>query len=585
MKIKTKLTLWVGLLFAMIALLTVLSAININKLSGDANNILADNYNTIDYCRQMLIALNKDIATPEGHEIFAENLQKQRATITEVGERQLTDKIAADFNRLVQSPEDSALWQIVHKDITDIMLLNMQAIQRKSQITGKTAHDAIWWISGAGTLCFLIAFTLLINLPSSIANPIRELTASIKQIAAKNYSERVHFESHNEFGELATSFNTMAEKLEEYAGSNLARLLMEKKRIETLINKMRDPVIGLDEKGMILFTNDKALKIIGVNKTDLIGKSIVEVAKHNDLIRLLIRDIDQTQQSDNNEKEQPIKIYADDKESYFEKEVIDINIIPTGEKVSQRIGHVIILKNVTPFKEMDFAKTNFIATISHELKTPISSIKMSIQLLENAKTGKLNDDQIQLLESIKEDSHRLLKITGELLDMSQVETGNIQLNVQPCDPTVILQYAIDTTKTQADQKNIHFTVEAAESIPKINMDSEKTAWVLTNFLTNAIRYSPENSDIIISLKRKDQCIRYEVKDFGKGIEPKYQGKVFDRYFQVPGSPKSGTGLGLAISKDFIEAQGGRIGVEGEFGSGSTFFFSFPIKPTRANNSV
>lgn len=132
-----------------------------------------------------------------------------------------------------------------------------------------------------------------------------------------------------------------------------------------------------------------------------------------------------------NLKKEPVKIYADNKESYFEKEIIPIKIIPTGEKEEKLIGNVILLQNITPYKELDFAKTNFIATVSHELKTPISSIKMSLQLLENKQVGELNEEQKSLVESIKDDAQRLLKITSELLNMTQVESGTIQMSVLP----------------------------------------------------------------------------------------------------------------------------------------------------------
>jgi PAS domain S-box-containing protein len=573
MRIKTKLTLGVGLFFLMIILLTVVSTWYINALKRDTNNILVANYNTLEYARNMILALDEMTGDPGAIAKFETNLEKQQGNETEPGEKEVTDQVASHFEQLKANADSSALRSLIRSDISQLMLLNMQAIEHKSQVASQTAETATLWIGVVGTLCFLIAFVLLINLPGNIANPIRELTGSIREISEQHYHQRVHFESHGEFGELAKSFNMMAEKLEEYAGSNLAQLLMEKKRIEMLINNMHDPVIGLDESGKVLFANEEMLKITGLRKEELIGEEAQHVAITNDLIRMLIRDMNERQSNDR--KRPPLKIYADKKESYFEQEVIGINIIPTGETASKAIGHVIMLRNVTPFKELDFAKTNFIATISHELKTPISSIKMSVQLLENSKTGSLNREQSQLLESIKEDSNRLLKITGELLDMSQVETGNIQLNMKSSSAYSILQYAMDATRTQAEQKHIRITVDAGDDIPDIHMDPEKTAWVLTNFLTNAIRYSEEHSEIILSLKKKAEGVYYSVKDFGKGIEPKYREKVFDRYFKIPGSAQSGTGLGLAISKDFIEAQGGKIGLETEQGQGSTFFFYLP----------
>lgn len=572
MKVKTKLVLGVGLLFALIVLLTVVSTWYINALKQDTSNILTANYNTLEYSRNMILALDEMGDNPEAVNRFRQNLGKQKQNETEPGEKEATETVEKHFAYAVQDPKDSAIKSLIRRDISELMRLNMAAIERKSEIAGGTAQTATFWLSITGTLCFLIAFTLLVNLPGSIANPIRELTESIRQIAAQNYHQRVHFEGHSEFGELAKSFNTMAEKLEEYAGSRLSQLIMEKKRIETLINNMHDPVIGIDEHGKILFANAETLKITGLKKDEVIGGNIYEIAHSNDLIRILIRDLDSTRL---HSKEEPLKIYADNKESYFEKETVGISITPTGETGKKNIGHVILLKNVTPFKELDFAKTNFIATVSHELKTPIASIQMSIQVLKHVATGSLNDEQLQLLDSISEDSQRLLKITGELLNMTQVETGKIQLNIQHCDPYSIIAYAVNAAKTQAEQKKIDIEIKADRDFPSIRLDSEKTAWVLTNFITNAVRYSPENSKVLLSLQKRDNRLCFFVQDFGRGIEAQYKERIFDRYFQIPGSSKSGSGLGLAISRDFIEAQGGNIGVETNPGLGSTFFFCFP----------
>ncbi|WP_159476217.1 ATP-binding protein [Dyadobacter sp. 3J3] len=571
MKIKTKLTLGVGLLFLMIIILSLVAARYINVLKNDTENILVDNYNTLEYSRNMLRSLDQTQQSTKAFLVFEDNLNKQRKNVTEIGEREATAAISDHLAELRQAPSNLLLHQIIRKDITELMRLNMEAIQRKSEIAQVTARSANLWIVMTGTLCFLFAFTLLVNLPSNIANPIKELTESIKEIAAKNYSQRVNFGSKNEFGELAASFNTMAEKLEEYDSSNLSKLLFEKKRIEALINNMHEPVLGLDENKKVLFANDEVLKISGLLAEDVIGKSAVEVALHNDLIRSLVQGL-VTPKADN-EKEKPLKIYADNKESYFEKEIVNITITPTGEREKIFIGQVIVLKNITPFKELDFAKTNFIATVSHELKTPISSIKMSVQLLENKQTGDVNEEQKQLIESIKDDSNRLLKITGELLNLSQVETGNIQLNIQQSSPYKILQYAMEAVKLQAEQKHIKLISEIDENLPEVKADTEKTAWVLINFLTNAIRYSSEETKIIIAVKKEITGVLFLVKDEGKGIESRYREKIFDRYFQVPGSAKTGTGLGLAISKEFIEAQGGKIGLDSEIGMGSTFYFN------------
>ncbi len=564
MKIKTKLRLGVGLLFGLIILLSIVGVKYINELKTDTENILTANYKSLSYSRNMLEELEE---TTFSKIRFEKNLKLQRHNITEVGEKEATDELAEDYTIFKKHINDSIALSSIRSSIYKIMEMNMFAIKRKSNLATKAATEATFWITLTGTMCFLIAFTLLINLPSSIANPIRELTVSIKEIAAQKYNKRVHFESHSEFGELASSFNVMAKKLQEYSNSSLAQLMMEKKRIETLINNMHDPVIGLNEDLKIIFANEGALAITGLKQEDIIGVDAHEVAIKNDLIRLLVKEI---KEDASNIKQKPFKIYANDKESYFEKEILDIEIIPTGETEKIHIGNVIILRNVTEYKELDFAKTNFIATVSHEFKTPIASIKMSLQLLDNQTIGELNNEQHYLITSIHEDVNRLLKITGELLNMTQVESGNIQLAVVPSDPNEIVSYALEATKIQAVQKNITIQFDPIISPKLVQADMEKTAWVITNLISNAIRFSYDNAKIEVKVSEQNEQIEFLVKDYGQGIPPQYLPRIFDRYFKVPGTEKSGTGLGLAISKEFIEVQNGTIAVHSEYGKGTEF---------------
>ena len=568
MKIKTKLNLGVGLLFALILILTAVSTYFIYTINKNTGNILTANYNTLEYSRNMLLAL--DDLSSNNLIYFEKNLEKQLLNITEKGELEATANVQKNFLILKSDIQKVLLKKSIRQDIFEIMILNMNAIKRKTLLAENSASTANLWTAIVGTLCFLIAFNLLVNLPNNIADPIKELTASIQEIANKNYSERVHFTSKSEFGDLANSFNTMAQKLEEYSQSSLHKLTLEKKRLETLINNMHDPIIGLDTESKILFVNNEALKIIGMKSEEIIGQLSTTLAIKNDLIKSLI--IDDLQKI----KSQPMKIYADGKESYFEKEIINITIKPTGEDKSIEIGNVIILRNITVFKELDFAKTNFIATVSHELKTPIASIKMSLQLLEKTETGHINTEQKLLIDSVKEDSQRLLKITGELLELSQLETGNIQIKMGSSNPYDIVKFATDAVKIQAEQKNITLVTELENNLPFVKADSEKTTWVLINFLTNAIAYSSENSKIIVRLKSETSRVYFQVIDSGKGIDKRYQTKIFDKYFQIPGSNKSGTGLGLAISKEFIEAQNGTIGVNSELGLGTTFYFRLNV---------
>ena len=574
MKIKTKLNAGVGLLFLMIIVISVLSGWYINQLKKDTNNILVANYNTLQYSRNMLLALEEIHSNSSAFTMFERHLDKQKKNVTEPGEKEATENIATHFLLLKERSNNPELLSSIRKDIAELMQLNMIAIEHKSSVAESTAKSAIMAISVTGMLCFIIAFILMVNLPSNIANPIQILTGSIKQIADQNYKERVHFESKSEFGELAMSFNIMAEKLQEYSESKLDKIIRGKRRIETLIDNMHDPVIGIDEGKKVLFVNDAALKVTGLKKEFIVGKLIQDVAVSNDLVRELIKDIIEPETSITNNES--MKIYADGKESYFEKEIIDINVIPTGEKESQFIGQVIMLRNITPFKELDLAKTNFLGTVSHEFKTPIASIQMGLQLLENKQVGILNDEQSGLVKGIWQDSDRLLKITGELLNMTQLESGLIELHMRPTEITDIIDYAVDANRSTAKQKEVQIKVKIEEGLPDIYADMEKTSWVLNNLLSNAIRFSHENSEIEITVRNDGDKIKFSVRDHGRGIEEQYIAKVFDKYFRIPGTTKEGTGLGLSISKQFVEAMGGGLTVRSIFGSGSEFIFYLKI---------
>ena len=197
----------------------------------------------------------------------------------------------------------------------------------------------------------------------------------------------------------------------------------------------------------------------------------------------------------------------------------------------------------------------------------------------------MNPEQKNLVESIKEDTGRLLKITGELLNMTQVESGSIQINVIPADPREIVEYAVNATRASADQKQIKLEMSFPDKLPSVLADTEKTAWVLINLLSNAIRYSYEHSVINICVGEENNKIKFSVTDKGQGIPPEYIDKVFDRYFRIPGTKKGGTGLGLSISKEFIEVQGGEISVKSDLGAGSTFSFVLNGLPDTGQDSL
>lgn len=453
---------------------------------------------------------------------------------------------------------------LVTLSVVNLQLLT--ATEPDSPAAMPALERALLWISVTGGICVLTGLILLFWLPRSISKPILELKQGILEIANHNYEKRLDMKNSEEFREVADGFNRMAERLTEYRASTLADILSAKKFLEAIVNSINEPIIGLNTEREILFINNEALNVLNLKRENVIRQSAEELSLKNDLLRRLIRELVSP-----GDKKEPLKIYADNKESYFKAAYIPINNSNADKDEPHKLGDVILLKNITEFKELDSAKTTFISTISHELKTPISAIMMSLQLLEDKRVGTLNEEQEQLSKSIKDSSQRLLEITGELLNMTQVEAGKLQMMPKITKPIELIEYAIKANQVQADKFNIQIEVEyPEEKIGKLFVDSEKIAWVLTNLLSNAIRYSRENGRVVIGAQQEGDQIELYVQDFGKGIDPRYHQSIFDRYFRVPGTKVQGSGLGLSISKDFVEAHGGTLTVESELGKGSRF---------------
>ncbi|MGY0037510.1 histidine kinase dimerization/phospho-acceptor domain-containing protein [Pedobacter sp. NJ-S-72] len=496
MKIKTKLRLGFGFLFVVVLLFGSISLYYMNQISVSAKVILKDNYETLSYTREMRSILDQNDLplSVDKKADFLEKLGLEGKNVTEKGEGEAVKSLTAAFLKMtdpssIPAQQKSALAE-VRSQLMVIDQLNMDGIVRKNDAAQKSVEKASLYLVTTACLCFLVLFSFIVNFPGFVANPLREFSEAIQEIGRKNYKQRLEFDGTDEFSELARSFNEMVEQLNKWENSNLAKIQSEKLRIEAIIEQMQDAIIGLNEKQEILFMNKVAAQILNLDEGKVNGLNVKDLMKKNDLLARIM----------NNERnDQPIKIYADQKESYFQLQKREI-IVPVFEdqespilQTGKTAGTVYILNNITQFKELDEAKTNFIATVSHELKTPISSIKMSLKLMDDERIGLMNVEQKQLVEHIKDDCSRLLKITSELLDLAQVETGNLQLNFVKAAPLEIVNYALNAVRFQAEQKNIQLELISKENLPVVNADVEKTAWVLINFLSNALRYSAEKS--------------------------------------------------------------------------------------------
>lgn len=557
--VKNKIRLGTVFLFLLVVASGGVGIFYLVKLRLQTKNIIAANYESLQYAHRIQISLDSLL---QGNARYQDTiqlyLQRQERNLTEQGEGEATKKLRTAFERL--QSDDTAQIATIRQQLQTILLLNMQAIQNKSAASEAASKQAVTIIITTVAVILLIGFTFVVNFPSVVTDPINKLTEAIEEISRKNYRHRIHLQSKDEFGNLAASFNEMAERLEYFESSNLAKIIFEKTRAEAVINSLRDASIGLDKTGTVLFANNQALQLLGLSAKDIVGVKADDVARRNDLFRFLLEEKGTT----------PFKVVVDNRENYFTKETIDITQDGSSSKV-------IVLKNITSFKELDVAKTNFIATVSHELKTPLAASDFSLKLLEDERVGQLATEQKELVQSLKADNQRMLRILSELLNMSQVEAGKIQLNIGEVNPYQVVETSVQAVATAAKEKELRLEKHLPAGLPLLKADGDKMAWVLNNLLTNAIKYSPLQGVVTIDVKGADGRISFTVTDKGQGIDEAYQSRIFERYFQVPGrSDAKGSGIGLAICKEFIEAMGGSIWVTSHIGEGSSFGFSVPV---------
>lgn len=564
--VKNKIRAGTLFLFLMLTLVSAVSIYYLQQMQVNARNIIKDNYQSLSYGHVMLESLDSlEFDSTRAIARFSRALQLEREDITEPGEGQTADSLLQAFNRMRAGDSSSSSRRLIRSRIQRILALNMKAIRRKNALAEHSANRGFAIIITVSTFILLVAFSFVFNFPGIVVGPIEAFMEAIQQIRNRNYAHRIHLDTRDEFGQLAAAFNEMARQLEYFESSNLNQLMQEKARAEAVINSLQDPSIGLDNHQSILFANDKALELLGLKSQQVLGCPAEELRKKNELFDFLLRQQGTT----------PFKVVLNGRENYFIREVLDV---PQGEAHNT----VIILRNITSFKELDIAKTLFIATISHELKTPLAASDLSLKLLEDKRIGQLSGEQLELIGQLKANNRRMLQILSELLNVSQVEAGKIQLDVLEVDPASILAAAAEAVQSVAASKGVSVVSNIPPDLPRVQADANKTGWVLNNFLINAIQHSPSGNRVELGAYVQDGLVIY-VRDQGPGIAAEHVPHVFERFFRVPGTSPSGTGLGLAISKELIETQGGRIWLESEQGAGSTFYFSVPLATSTSLN--
>src|SRR5574338_715135 len=544
-KLKYKIIVGLISILFVIFLLSLTGIISIYYLSKDSAAIIRDNYTSVDlstnmleaidaiYSYQLLINEAKTNGTGNLKSLkdslidnkiyFKKNINHQKNHIAEPGEAESVEKLLGAYNAFLLTIEriDNNNLNVNAKEfenfkstysttvsaIRELNKINMDAIFKKNIIASKTADSVTFYMAIAAAVSTLIMLLFIFYFPSYITSPLTELTKKIEEISNKKYDQRIEIKSNDELSTLALAFNKMAVKLKEYETQHIDELLLEKRRMETLIVNLQDATVLLDSNLRINHVNRKFCELIGKSVTELLGKKINEIEKGNEVLTFIQsldfrkEDVSLTGIS------KPVEIIVNDQKEYYQVLLLDIHRGIRAENSGEPSEYILLIQNVTAYEERDLAKTNLLATISHELKTPISSINLSIKLLE--------------------------------------------------------------------EKEIDLDVIIPDNLPKVKCDLEKTVWVVVNILSNAARYSPQNGKITIDVSNENNFIVISIKDEGPGISKEYQKAIFERYVKSESLSVKGTGLGLAIAKEFVEVQGGIIGVQSSPGEGSNFYFTIP----------
>ena len=398
--------------------------------------------------------------------IFEKKLEQETNNITETGESELVNKLHNDYREYLniyqeiksfRSFNEDNINQLyeqyseVRKSTSGIYNLNMVAIQKKSNELQNLADDITIYMVIVAAISIIIALSFIFYFPSRIVEPIKRLTERIKSISERNYNQKLDVKTKDELGELTNAFNVMAERLRLYEAKHIDQLLFEQKRMESLMDNLEDGVLMIDENKKVVVANQTILNVTELKESDIVSHYIPDVAAHNDLIREIYKLA--LKINGDNDSDRPLRIVLNDKELFYKVEKEEIRTYSELSHKEAFIGYLILLKNITQFRARDVAKTNLLATVSHELKTPLSSINLSLKMLEDKRVGDLNKEQSDLVNALRTQSNRLLRVINEVMNYSQIETGNIKLRFSPVKPEDIIDLGVTALMLQISEKN------------------------------------------------------------------------------------------------------------------------------------
>lgn len=601
MNIRTKISLGFGVVLALLLLLGGYATTALLRLDNTTRRIRQTNVYSVEVGQVLLQAIDQletQPAAPGGLPLLRQALSRAAANVTEPGEQTIIDSLgqaAATYQQRVQrgetppalAPYRSYLRGLAHR-LVDV---NVDALERKSQVADSRAAESFRIMLALAALAVVITLGLIIGVAEAAAVPIEELTRALEHAARNNFESTIPAGEYNELGRAGRAFNRLLLELQKFRRTALTEILTERTRLEGVVRSLDEGLLLLDERGVILLANPAICRLLGRADTELVGRRATELAQAHPLLARMLHPVRPAPplaaEGADDEEDRPavpaaeaaplITVRISGYDTYYRLSVHDLHSFDESGQHARPAGQLLALRNVSEFKKLDQLKSNFLATVSHELKTPLASIGLSLKLLQHERTDA--EERGRLALGIGQETQRLQRMVGELLTVARLDAGaGIQLSLRPTSLAAVVRHATDTVRPQLDDKRLHLEIELPADLPPVRADEEKTTWVLINLLSNAIRYSPPAAPLRIHARlTSDARVQLSVLDQGPGIAPEHHEQIFQRFHQSPeGEVRRGsTGLGLSISREFMTAQGGRLWVESYPGTGSTFHFTLP----------
>jgi two-component system, NtrC family, sensor histidine kinase KinB len=475
---------------------------------------------------------------------------------------------ARNFQQRVLKP----LAHIVQGQCARFLEFNNAAIKSADRRAKEASNNAAFAVIFTSICAIVLILFASVQITRTIIRPAEKLTEAARRIGRGQLNQKIDITTNDEIGELGSEFNKMTERLRAYEEMNVNQLIAEKKKSEAIIASIPDPVIMTDQSDNLLLMNQAALKLLRIRGNAWQGKQLDQTVTDVKWLKLLGRgasDKEEIAQTD------PLLSIQQPGESVLYFRPRQTTIIDESDNV---LGVVTLLQDVTRFKNLDRMKSEFIATVSHELRTPLTSINMAIDILSQEVLGTVNEPQKDMLATAKDDCERLTKLVKELLDLSRLESGKYELKRESVSLRSVVEEALKPLRLQFREKGIRLETDIGHDTPEVPGDRQQLSWVITNLVSNALRYTPADGVVTIHSDIAGDSVRISVSDSGRGIPADDIQVIFDKFVQVKQSTDAtpgSVGLGLAIAKEVVEAHGGRIWVESSVGQGSTFYFTIP----------